>query len=124
MNKFLTIISIFFVAFCNAQVAPSNGAISDTTLFKALNLDYAGMSAVKTDVAAGNYKQAKADFLAFRKSKVNYWTPLMGTINPNPTYTTTPNADLLSSNTFGTNISGFDPTDTCFGPDASKINWY
>lgn len=124
MKKYLTLLSFVFVSFCYAQVAPANGAISDTTLFKALNLDYPGMSTVKADVIAGNYKQAKADYLAFRRAKANYWTPLIGTISPNPTYSNTPNADLLSNNTFGTNISAFDPTDTCFGPDASKINWY
>jgi|GEM_PF-1388723 len=124
MKNLMTLVSFVFISYSYAQVAPANGAISDTTLFKALNLDYAGMSAVKADVAAGNYKQAKADYLAFRRAKANYWTPLIGTINPNPTYTNTPNADLLSTNTFGNNISGFDPTDTCFGPDAFNINWY
>lgn len=123
MKKVLGFLGILLVSVCSGQVKPSNGAISDTTLFAALNLDYPGLDSVKYYVNIGNYKMAKQAYLTYRRTYPTKWTPLSGTLYPTITNNVDSNAYRISINRLGPNWQGYCPPNYDFGPNVANINW-
>ena len=123
MKKVLAFLGIVFVSICSGQVKPANGAISDTTLFAALNLDYPGMDSVKYYVNAGNYNLAKQAYLNYRRTYPTKWTPLAGTLYPTITTNVDSNAYRISLNRLGPGLQGYCPPNYDFGSNVANINW-
>jgi len=117
------IVIILFVNNLRAQATPANGSISDVTLFAALNLDYPGMSAVKSAVNAGNYKLAKQAYLAYRRTNPTKWTALSGILPADTSTAVDSNAARIARNWLGGNQQGYIPPNYDFGPNVSGINW-
>ena len=69
MIKYLTLLCIVSVSFCNGQVVPSYVTITDSLLFSSLNLDYPGLEDVKTAVLNNDFYTAKNAYYIFRLTK-------------------------------------------------------
>ncbi|MGG1516431.1 heparinase II/III family protein [Paenibacillus oryzisoli] len=81
----ITMFSLFLVLgltsffFSNSKALASTwgdtSTMTDADFFSSINLDYPGLSAVKTSVAAGNYTQAKTNLLNYYKGRTSVKFP-------------------------------------------------